>query len=79
MKYSSLINGWNVMRTLRLALGILILLQGIQTGSWVFIVSGTVFSLMPLFNIGGCSPRGCNTHPSQNIKQLKDTTYEEVL
>lgn len=77
MKYS-FVNNWNVMRLLRLVPGVLILLQGIQTGSWIFIIPGIVFSLMPLFNIGGCGPRGCNTAPSPGRRQLEDTTYEEV-
>lgn len=55
------LEGWNVMRLLRLILGIIIIVQGIQGSDWSFILLGSLFSLMPIFNVGCCGASGCNT------------------
>lgn len=66
---------WNLMRVLRLALGILFIVQGIIAKEWLLAGLGGLFSLMPLLNIGCCSDSGCNTRiPKSN----KETSYEEV-
>lgn len=66
------------MRAIRLALGIFIIVQGIQTKEWIFIALGGIFVLMPLLNIGCCSVAGCNTSFSKNDMEKKDISYEEV-
>lgn len=71
---------WDFMRVLRLALGLFIVVQGIQTKEWLFVILGGLFSLMPLLNMGGCSASGCSTPTSRKSdKKTADTTYEEVL
>lgn len=69
---------WNFMRVLRLALGIFVIVHGIQTKEWWFVVMGGLFSLMPLLNIGCCGVSACNTSISKNNKKLENTAYEEV-
>ena len=72
------LEGWNVMRLLRLILGIIIIVQGIQGNDWSFILLGSLFSLMPIFNVGCCGASGCNTSYVNTNKNIKEVTYEEV-
>lgn len=66
------------MRVVRLALGIFIMVQGIQTSNWMFIILGGLFTTMPLLNIGCCGTQGCNTPVSKSTKKIEDIQYEEV-
>ncbi|MEN5232592.1 hypothetical protein [Sphingobacterium faecium] len=72
------LRNWNFMRVLRLALGILVVVQGIQTKEWLLVGFGILFSLMPLINIGCCGASGCNIPVSKSNKKVEDITYEEV-
>ncbi len=72
---------WDLMRVLRLALGIIIIMQGVQTREWSFVVLGGLFSLMPLMNIGCCGASRCNTvAPKRNQKneEIEEIIYEEI-
>jgi len=71
-------SNWNFMRFFRLALGIVIIVQGVIEKEWLFIGLGSLFALMPLMNIGCCSTRGCNTNAPEFNQNSKDITYEEV-
>ena len=66
------------MRVLRLALGIIIIVQGVQAKEWLFVALGGLFSLMPLLNIGCCGASGCTTPVSKSSKKIEDITYAEV-
>jgi hypothetical protein len=66
------------MRILRLALGVLIIVQGVQAQEWLFVGLGGLFSLMPLLNIGCCGTSGCNTPIRKSNQKTEDITYEEV-
>ena len=72
------LRNWNFMRVLRLALGIFIIVQGIQANEWMFVALGALFSLMPLLNIGCCGTSGCNTRIPKSNKKIEDISYEEV-
>ncbi|WP_119081215.1 hypothetical protein [Chitinophaga alhagiae] len=71
------LRNWDVMRILRLIVGIFIIVHGIQAKEWLFIALGGLFSLMPLLNIG-CGASGCATAVPRSNKKIEDTTYEEV-
>lgn len=73
------LGNWNIVRMLRLAMGILIIVQGFRTEAISIIILGGLFSLMPLLNVGCCSTAGCNMPVRKNSKQAEDITYEEVL
>lgn len=67
------------MRIIRLVLGIIVIVQGIQANEWMFVALGGLFTLMPVLNIGCCSTAGCNTtYSSTKTTATKDVTYEEV-
>lgn len=73
------LRGWNFMRIIRLVLGIVIIVQGIQAQQWMLVALGGLFTLMPLFNIGCCGAAGCNTtYSTSKAKNTEDITYEEV-
>ena len=72
------LRSWNFMRILRLALGIFIIVQGVQAQQWLFVGLGGLFSLMPLLNIGCCGVSGCNTPARKSNQKTEDITYEEV-
>lgn len=59
------LKNWNFMRMLRLATGIFIVVQGIQSKEWLFVALGGLFSLMPILNIGSCGLSGCKTPVSK--------------
>ncbi|MFD1629824.1 hypothetical protein [Pseudopedobacter beijingensis] len=70
---------WNFMRIIRLVLGIVIIVQGIQAQQWMLVALGGLFTLMPLFNIGCCGTAGCSiNYSSRKNTKTEDITYEEV-
>lgn len=74
----SYFRSWDLMRVLRLALGIFIIIQGIIAKEWLLAGLGGLFSLMPLMNVGCCGVSGCNTRLPKSNKKLEDITYEEI-
>ena len=73
------LKNWDFMRVLRLAMGIYLIVQGIQVQEWLFVAFGGVFALMPLLNIGGCGASTCNNPsvPKRN-KKIEPVSYQEV-
>lgn len=69
---------WNFMRLLRLAMGIYIIIIGIQESNIWFGILGGMLSLMPLFNIGCCGVTGCNLSSVKSNKKMEDITFTEV-
>ncbi len=68
------------MRALRLILGVIILVQGIQQKEWIYAFAGLFLSGMAIANIGCCGVGGCQV-PFRKIDETiknKDITYEEI-
>ena len=75
----ALLQGWNFMRILRLALGIIIATQGIVAGETLTVILGLLFATMSIVNIGCCGTNGCAVNPGRSNKnKTKDINYEEV-
>lgn len=74
------LRNWNLMRIIRLALGIIVTIQGVQVQEWMLVVLGALFTLMPFFNIGCCTTTtGCNnTYSKRKNTKLQEVNYEEV-
>lgn len=66
------------MRFIRLALGVFILIQGIQTGEWLMMIFGAGFTLMPLFNVGCCATGNCSVQQSNSKSSTEEVAYEEI-
>ena len=71
------LRNWNLIRFVRLALGIAVIIQGVQANEWMFVGLGVMFSLMPIFNLG-CSSGNCNVPNRRYTKSDDDVIYEEV-
>lgn len=72
------LRSWNLMRVIRLAVGIFIVVQGIIMKEWMFIGLGALFTIMPLLNVG-CSVGGTCSRPMvRHMNEHKETTYTEV-
>lgn len=73
---------WNLMRFIRLILGVMIIVQSIHTKDYLFAFIGLLFAGMALANIGCCSSGECSTNiysNTTNTNSQKETTYEEVV
>ncbi len=75
----AIFSNWNFMRFLRLALGIVIIVQSVIAKDWTLGIVGAVFTLMPVFSIGCCGAGGCATTHPRTSETTKDITYEEVV
>lgn len=72
-------SNWNLMRFLRLVLGIAIITQSILINDiWLLMIS-MVFTAMPIFNIGCCGASTCYHTPTKTSKKTTDIKYEEVV
>ena len=71
---------WNLIRIIRLMLGIYILIDGVYTRQWIFVVAGALFSLMPLLNIGCCVAGNCDMQPDNRKPEKRDAdiVFEEI-
>lgn len=72
MDKETFFNNWNLMRWLRLALGIYISIQAVETLSLFLGLVGAIFLFQSITNIGCCSTNGCAVpidKSSSNINQ----------
>lgn len=72
------LKNWNYMRILRLALGVLIITQGIIAADWVVTGMGALLSLLSLLNLGCCGASGCATGNFRSNKPTEEISFEEV-
>lgn len=77
-KMKNYLKTWDLMRVLRLALGIFIIVQSVITKDWLFVGAGVLFSLMPIMNIGCCGASGCNTPVRKSNRKIEEVNYEEI-
>ena len=67
----AILSGWNIMRMIRLVLGIAILVQGIVAKDAVTLVLGLILGGMAVANVGCCGTNGCAIK-SPDIKKHND-------
>ncbi|MEC3879394.1 hypothetical protein [Parapedobacter sp. 10938] len=74
----TLLTNWNPMRVIRLALGILIVVEGLRGNIIPLTVMGGAFAALALFNVG-CGAGGCTVRPPKHKPSCKtNVEYEEV-
>ncbi|MFM6952649.1 MAG: hypothetical protein ACKOXR_05895 [Bacteroidota bacterium] len=75
----ALTHHWNFARFMRVALGVMILVQGLLNHDNGVIAMGGFFSLFGLFTTGCCGVDGCAT-PNREMKgkPIEDVTFEEI-
>lgn len=71
----TMIRNWNIFRFIRLALGIVVIIQGFSNHEILFGIAGVFLSLTALANVGCCGSNGC----AVNTKQLPSKTGNEII
>lgn len=73
-------SGWNVLKIIRVLLGVLILSSSIAEGNPGGIVLGSLFTALSLLTDGVCCAGSvCDTHIKQNKRTLSEKIeYEEL-
>ena len=78
----SIFTGWNVMRFLRLAIGVMAIVQAYNEGSWPLAAAGLFVMILAIANLGCCGSGGCVTgksyERSNNLNKAEEITYEEL-
>ncbi len=72
-------SNWTIIRFLRLAMGIAIIVQAFMARDMLFGFLGFLLTAMPLFNMGCCSTQGCYMPASKDTKKTEEIIYEEVV
>ena len=73
----AILNGWSIMRGLRLAIALIILVQSIiQNDITLGVIAGFLL-LTAITNTGCCGSNGCSVNFS-NLKKEKQIVYEKL-
>ncbi len=75
----TILQGWNVMRVVKLVLGVAILVQGITVKDTLQIVLGLALCVLAVANIGCCGVGRCTVNTRSTSKQTEEIAYEEVV
>ena len=70
---------WNIMRFIRLAIGIAIIVQAAFAKDYTMGILGAMFTAMPVFNVGCCTVGGCANTVKEQSATAKDITCDEVV
>jgi len=74
-----ILNNWNIIRFLRLGIGLAIIVQAIVATDILFGLAGFLFTGMAIFNASCCGSGACVTTPPINKTGSKDVSYEEIV
>lgn len=79
MTRETLLTDWNFMRLLRLAIGIFIAVEAIQTHDYLTGFIGAFFMFQAITNTGCCGSNGCAVPVSKTPPdKLEDVEFEEI-
>jgi hypothetical protein len=77
-----LFTNWHIMRILRFAIGLWMLIMGIQSRDWAMGLFSSFFLIMAVTDTGCCGSQGCGVPPARtkvsDKKVLDDIEYEEI-
>lgn len=76
-----LLTNWHLMRIMRLAIGVWLLVVGIQTHDWAVGLFSVFFLYQAFTDTGCCGTQGCYTSaakPMVKKEGTEDIEYEEV-
>jgi hypothetical protein len=78
-----LITGWGLMRFIRLALALIIIVQAVTSYEILFAVLGGFLLFQAVFNYGCCGASGCDIDHSMSRSKSSGktgevTTFEEI-
>ncbi|MDM1046965.1 hypothetical protein [Sphingobacterium hotanense] len=75
------LRSWNVIRLLRLAMGVVITIQGVMASHWLIAGLGALFTLLPILNINTCSSGACEVPRRKTITSKQEngpSSYEKL-
>lgn len=78
-----LLYGWTFPRAIRVALGLVLIVQSIISAEYLFLIPALLFTAMGIFNVGCCSALGsCGYNKygnnTETEKDHKNISYEEI-
>jgi len=71
-------SNWNIIRFLRLGIGLVILVQAVMAADILFGLIGLLFTGMAVFNASCCGAGACAAPPANKDKGSQDISYEEI-
>ncbi len=78
MNWSTLLTNWNLLRVIRLVLGVMIGMQAIATTDWLAGMIAGIFLFQVATNTGCCGVNGCNTNYQAGPVSEKEVEFIEV-
>jgi hypothetical protein len=75
---TDILSNWNFSRLLRLAIGVIILIEAIHSGDPLIGLGGVFFIGMAVLNAGCCGSGRCDTPLKKSRGVIEDVKYEEV-
>jgi hypothetical protein len=76
-----LLKNWNIMRVLRLAIAVWLLVSAFQTKEIMFGLLGGMLLVLAVMNVGCCGANGCATPRATRKNKLQkgnEINYEEI-
>lgn len=73
-----LTTGWSLMRVVRLALSVILMIQAWTNSEILFAVLGGVLLFQAVFNYGCCSSAGCSVDYRKKQNSFDNKKIEEV-
>jgi len=75
----TIFSNWNIVRVLRLVLGVLALSAAFSEKDKIMGLLGTIFTIQAIFNIGCCGATGCSTNYKESSNEDgKEINYEKI-
>jgi hypothetical protein len=74
----SILKNWNIVRVIRLLLGLSVCWQSVVMHEWILGFAGIFVAGNALFNVGCCGINGCQIAAKPNPGLTKEISYEEV-
>ncbi len=71
-------NNWNIIRFLRLGIGLVILVQAVMAEDLLFGLIGLLFTGMAVFNAACCGTAACAAPPAKKHVGSQEISYEEI-
>lgn len=69
------LKNWSIARIIYLIIAIVVIVQGVQNEDWLWVLLGSFFGLMPIFNVGCCQNQSCsipNNTAQKNNKTMQN-------
>lgn len=72
------LKSWNLARVLRLAIGVIVIMQGIEIEQWLLVGMGVLFAILSFFNVNMCATGSCGVPTQRRPHKHAGTAYDEV-